>query len=201
MSSPKLVYGLVIGGLLAVTAGFIVASEVRADDRPDADDLPLTAAVNDETRSSAAAFAGEFRFVGGQKQREGIDAAIERAVEAVSPVVRKIGRQRLQATNPAFQAIRIDVSGDNIEVRMDGDGHRASLDGTPVRAKSKEGDAIKVSYTLQNGKLRHFIDGKKGDRINVLRLSEDGQRLTLSTKITSSHLPVPVEYKLSYKRK
>jgi hypothetical protein len=45
----------------------------------------------------------------------------------------------------------------------------------------------------------HF-DADDGQRINTLVLSPDGLSLKLKVRLTSSHLPKPIEYTLAYRR-
>jgi hypothetical protein len=195
MASFKTLCVVSLGSVLAVSTGFVVASDVRAGE-----ELVEAGEVDEDTLAQASAFAGEYTFVGGQKQRDELDAAIETAMDAVSPVVRGIGRKRLQETNPIPKQLSIAVDGDAADIRFDGEGHSASLDGTPIRAVSPYGDKIKVSHRMRGSKLIEFIDGDKGDRHNTFKLGSDG-KLTVDVQITSSHLPVPVEYRLTFKRK
>lgn len=182
----------------------VIASEVRAtslDPSSWSGDVPLAAMVDQETLAKASAFDGDYVFVGGQKERDGIDAAIEASVEALSPMLRNLGRERLRETNPVPKSISIDVEGDTAKIEFAQDGHAARLDGTPVKTKSAQGDRVKVSHRIRGGRLVQFIDGSGGDRRNSFKLSNDGKRLTLNVEITSGHLPVPVEYRLTFKRK
>ena len=97
--------------------------------------------------------------------------------------------------------VSIAVSGENATIKFDGHGHQAKLDGTPVKGTSPQGDKVKVSHKLKGQRLLQFIDGDGGDRHTYFKLNEDGTRLTVKIKITSNRLPVPVEYRLSFKRK
>lgn len=198
MSSRKIVCAVSLGSFLALIVGVAVASEVRAG-ALDPTDVPL-AAVTPEIVEQAQAFDGEWSYVGGQKERDGIDAAIETSVEALSPMLRKLGRKRLHETNSAAKTVSIDIEGESASIHFDGDGHTAKLDGTPIKSNN-QGDKVKISHRMHGSKLDQFIDGVGGDRRNTFKLSQDGQRLTLKVEITSGHLPVPVEYRLTYKRK
>ena len=176
----------------------MIASEVRAGNLDDKVPIP---ALDSSTLEQAAAFAGEYTFAGGQKEQAKLDAAIETSLDAVNVVVRKLGRKRLRETNQIPKSLAIAVSGSDVEVSFDGRSHSAALDQAPIRTTSEFGDKIKLSHRMRGAHLYEFLDGAKGDRHNTFELSEDGKRLTLSVKITSSHLPVPVEYRLTYKRK
>jgi hypothetical protein len=182
---------LALGSVVGLFA--FVVSEVGAND--------ATEDVDADTLAQAQGFAGEYTFVGGQKERDGVAAAIETTVAAVSPMVRNLGRKRLQETNPIPGKISIAIDGDDVEILLDGDGHEASLGGAAIKAESAQGDKIKVSHRMRNGALVELIDGVGGDRSNTFKLNGDGTKLTMSVVISSSQLPVPVEYKLTFKRK
>lgn len=200
VSFPKMMCSVSLGTLMVLGAAFFVMTDVSASGLHDVD-LPLESSVPSDTLTQAERFAGEYRFVGGQREADGIDAAIEASADALSPMLRGLGRKKLKATNPVPKGMRIAVKGDVLELTIDGKGFKAGLDGKPDSQKSSEGDAVKVSFKFRDGKLVQFIDGAKGDRHNYIRLSEDGNRLTMKVKVSSSHLPVPVEYKLTFKRK
>jgi hypothetical protein len=197
MASLKTVCVVSLGSFLALATGFVIASEVRAGDIQD--EVPDEGAVDADALAKASTFAGEYTWVGGQKERDGLDAAIEAAMDAVSPMVRNIGRKRLQESNPIPQRLSIAVDGDTVDIRFDGTGHSASLDGTPIKTVS-QGDKVKISHRMRGSKLTEFIDGSQGDRRNTFKLGSDG-KLTVDVEITSGHLPVPVEYRLTFKRK
>lgn len=199
MSSTKTVCAVSLGSLLVLLTGFFVVTEVRAGGIGDG--LPLPVAVDQDMVAQATVFEGDYVFVGGQKQRDGLDAAIETTLDAVSPLVRGIGRKRLHETNPIPKQVQVAVNGEDVEITYDGFGHAAGLDGKPIKAHAPTGEDIKVSHRVASGKLTQWLDGAKGDRKNTLKLSSDGQRLTVDVEITSGHLPVPLEYRLTYKRK
>lgn len=166
----------------------------------DADDVPIAATVDADTLERAQAFAGEYVFVGGQKERDGIDAAIEASMAAVNPVVRSLGRKRLEETNEIPKRVTIEVEGERVRILFDGEGHTASLDGSTIKAESAQGDKVKISHRMRGSSLTEFIDGVGGDRHNRFKLNAEGTRLTLDVEIASPQLPVSVEYRLTFKR-
>lgn len=180
--------------LLILLVGGVVASEVRAG-------TTAVETLDEDTLARAQTFEGEYVFVGGQKERDGVDAAIELAVEAVSPMVRNLGRTRLHEANVIPQRMTVAVDGDRVQILLDGSGHEASLDGTAIRTESEQGDKVKVSHRMRGALLLQMIDGVGGDRSNGLKLNADGTRLTMDVEITSGQLPVAVAYRLTFKRK
>ncbi len=188
ISLSILALGLVVG-LLALVVTDVGAQTAATED------------VDEQTLAQAQTFAGEYVFVGGQKERDALAAAIETSMEAVSPMVRNLGRKRLQESNPIPQKVLISLSGDSIQIALDSESHKASLGGAAVKSESAQGDKIKVSHRMRGSSLVQLIDGNGGDRTNSFKLNSDGTRLTMSVVISSSQLPVPVEYKLTFKRK
>jgi hypothetical protein len=181
--------------LLAVGSAFALlgSSNVEAE--------TTVAEVDEETLARAQAFDGEYVFAGGQKERDGVDAAVEASVAGLNPMVRNMGRTRLQEANGVPQRVVIDVNGDRVDVSFDGASHETSLDGVAIKTESREGEKVKVSHRMRGAQLFELIDGVGGDRSNEFKLSSDGTRLTMAVEISSSQLPVPVVYKLTYKRK
>lgn len=183
---------LALGSVVGLFA--FVVSEVGAQTNAIED-------VDADTLAQAQSFSGEYVFVGGQKERDALAAAIETTVAAVSPMVRNLGRKRLQETNTIPQKVEISLDGDAVQILLDGDGHEATLGGAAIKAESPQGDKVKVTHRMRSGQLVELIDGVGGDRSNTFKLNADGTRLTMSVVISSSQLPVPVEYKLTFKRK
>jgi hypothetical protein len=194
VTSRKILCLVSLTSFVALGVGLIACQEVQADDAP-------AGALDAETLEQAGAFVGEFRFVGGQKERDGIDAAIELSLDSVNPVVRGLGRSRLQESNEVPDAIEIELDGEVLTIHQAGEAHAVRVDGSKAKTKSKHGDKIHVSHSISGGKLTQRIVGDGGERSNRYKLSGDGKRLTLSVEITSGHLPVPVSYSLSYERK
>lgn len=196
MSSRKILWVVSLTSFLGLGIGLVVASEVRAGE-----DQGEATVVDAATLEQVGAFVGEYRFVGGQKERDGIDAAIERAVAEVNPVVRGLGRSRLQESNEVPASIEITLDGEVLTIHQAGEAHAAPVDGKKVKTKSKHGDKVHIIHKLGGSKLSQQIIGDGGERTNRYKLSSDGKRLSLSVEITSGHLPVPVEYSLSFERR
>ena len=206
VATKKIVFAISLASTAALIAGLFITSEVRASALESDQDIPIEFAdvlegtLDEGTLDRARAFDGEWSFVGGQKERDGIDAAIATSMDAINPMLRNIGTRRLKESNPVPSRLSISVSGENATVKFDGDGLTAKLDGTPTKATTASGDKVKVSYRLKDDKLLEFIDGAGGDRHNRFTLNADGSRLTVKVKITSSRLPVSVDYRLTFKR-
>ena len=65
---------------------------------------------------------------------------------------------------------------------------------------TKAGDESKLTQRFLDGVLVQDFHGEGGSRRVVWRLAPDGETLSVQFTITSSHLPHPVDYSLSYRR-
>lgn len=195
VSTRKLLCVVSLTSFMGLAAALIVASDVRAGD----EDTPSS--VDSATREKVGGFVGEYRFVGGQKERAGVDAAIERSLAELNAVMAGLGRPRLQESNEVPDAIEMVLEGDMLTIHQAGEAHASTIDGAKTKTKSKKGDKVKVSHKLSGSKLVQRIEGDGGERVNRYTLSSDGKRLTLQVEISSGHLPVPVEYSLTYERR
>lgn len=228
VGTKKVVFALSLASAVALGIGLLVTTEVRAgaldsaDQSVDFDEtieseeaeesLPsglsqadrvveATKAVDASVLEQARAFEGQWTFVGGQKQRDGVEDAIQASADALGRLIRGIGAKRLRESNPIPNRITIKLQGESIEIAYDGNSNKAKLDGTTIKSVSPQGDKSKISHTIRGAKLVQFIDGEGGDKTNKFKLSEDGSKLYLDVKITSSRLPVPCAYRLTFKRK
>lgn len=120
-------------------------------------------------------FEGEYVFAGGQKQRDGVAAAIETSAASLNGLIRNIGRKRLTEANLVPKQLSISLEGDKLSRELDGQGHVATLDGKPIKTQSREGEKVKVSHRVRGDKLVELIDGTSGDRRYELKLSSISQ--------------------------
>ncbi len=140
-----------------------------------------------------------FKFVGGKKQIEAVDEAIEAAVREMSRVIQGLARDRLRRSNKVPPLVYFKFEGKNVSVIHAG-GRKATapMDGTKIKWKSEFGDRIKISHKFSGDKLVQKLEGE-GTRTNTYRLSEDGKKLTWKTHITAKRLPKDIDYRLSFR--
>jgi hypothetical protein len=147
-------------------------------------------------------FAGNYRYSGGNTQREALAQAIEDAVLQLAMPIRGIGRKRLTNTNPIDDTLEIVVTGDKVQTIFEtGFDAECVIDGGTVHWTSKKGDKYKVRVRKKDSKIVQVIEGEDGVKTTVFVLSSDKQSLTVHHKITADRLEEPMTYKLSYKRK
>ncbi len=179
-----------------------------AEPVPVADPTPAPAPAAEPAKPAApppitiADFHGNYRFVGGSSQREGLEAAIEEAASQLPGAIRGIGRRRLSKTNRVDNTLDIVVAGDKVTTIFEsGFDAGCVVDGATVHWTSSKGDKYKVRVRAKGSKLVQIIVGEDGVKTTVFVLSADRQKLTVHHKITADRLPEPMTYRLSYARK
>jgi hypothetical protein len=181
---PRLRTLSLLGALAAgVTAGGMVPAAVAA------------------TGEEASPHAGDWAFVGGDAERQRIDAAIDEATAEMLPGIRTIARNRLKESNFATDRIEITIAG--AFIKIDQVGFRAitaPASGVAIPWRTPQGDKAKVSHKLVDGVLVQRMLGSDGGRENRFSVSGDGTKVTVRTRIWSERLPADVVYQLSYRR-
>lgn len=154
--------------------------------------------------SAPAAFATETGLVGSWAidagKSDDVEKAIEKAVEKVNFVIRGFAHGRLKSTNPPYKSVVIAKKGDKTSVQTD---DRAPLEapssGAPIKWTREDGQKYDVTMVWKGDtRLEQTFANDEGKRVNVYSLSGAGMHLDVT--VTSPKLPVPLTYKLVYKR-
>ena len=146
-----------------------------------------------------AKLAGTYAYAGGDAEKKALSAAIEACVSKMSALARGIARGRLEKGNAPTAEVKISVAGKDITIARTGKpALTAPSDGSKVMRDTVSGPA-EISYAVEGSKIVQTQAGKSSTSTNTFSL--EGTTLTISTKIVSPKLPVPVEYKMTYKRK
>lgn len=142
-----------------------------------------------------------FAYAGGPRERAGLDTAIDRAIADLFFVIRPIARGRLHDLNPVYSTISVHFANGQIEVLMAGRPiFRSPESGTRVQWTAPDNDHYQLSQRFENGRIVQEIAGPTGVRRNELIITPDGHVLSLRVRITSSQLPAPLAYSLTYRR-
>ncbi|NVB39103.1 hypothetical protein G6O69_14765 [Pseudenhygromyxa sp. WMMC2535] len=173
-----------------------VASAAPAATKPAAEPEPAKPAP-----ITLADFDGSYKYVGGSKQREGLEKAIEEAVLQLNAAIRGIGRRRLTKTNPIPTGLDISVNGTKLKTAFSSGFDPECNVGSSAVTWSNGKDSYKVKVVQKGSKLVQVIVGEDGVKTTVYVLSADRQRLTVHHKISSDRLQTPMTYRLSYARK
>lgn len=143
---------------------------------------------------------GEYRYVGGEAQRQEMNASIEAVTGTMSRLVRGIASRRLKASNEIPKKVSVRQDGDMVIVSIDENVYRAALGGPPVRVENSEGGTSRMQLHLRQGRLYQSFRADEGQRINVFAPYADGDRINLWVTVRSDRLPAPVKYHLTYAR-
>lgn len=145
---------------------------------------------------------GEFRFVGGQRQRDHVAAAVERTVQSLPGLFHDIARKRLSAANEIPGSVRISMDGDELVVVYgDHEPQRAPLDGSTRKWRNPQGETIDLKHELRGNKLVQTTWGSGGRRVMVWSVDDERGILRVHSTMSSPRLPEPVRYRLSFKQR
>ncbi|HUM09998.1 MAG TPA: hypothetical protein VLT82_03510 [Myxococcaceae bacterium] len=147
-------------------------------------------------------YAGEYLFVGGAAERALVPAAVERSVDGMFFIARGIAYDRLLRTCEICSSYTLGFGGGNISVSGPCQLTDVSPDdGREVHHRTKLGDASELSQRFVQETLVQTFRAEDGARKVVWRMLPDGETLRVQMLITSKHLPHPVDYTLTYRRK
>lgn len=147
-------------------------------------------------------FAGSYVFVGGQKQRDALEAAIAKATDDMSFITRPIARSRLRDKTQIRANMGFAFGGGNITwTASDVPPAISPEDGSFGQYKSGS-DTLKLSQKVNAaGQLIQSFVASDGSRKSTYTLSADGKTLLVSLTVNSTKLPAPVQYSLTYQKK
>ena len=181
--------------LLVFVAALGAAAPAYADEpaAPKADASPTAARDR---------FAGTFGFVGGDKQREALNAAIEKATDSMFFATRGIARSRLRDKTQIRAVVGFSFGGGNITSTASDITPAVSPESGAFGQYKSGSDTLKLSQKITGeGHLLQSFIAEDGSRTSTFVLSPDGKTLTVHIVLKSSKLPEPVQYTLTYQRK
>lgn len=127
-----------------------------------------------------------------------VDAAIEAAVAEMSFFLRDFGRSRLRDKNPVHTRLQIEMTGSHVVVTFDQDRYEGTEGSwVPVTAR---GEPARLLVQRTGRRLYLTFRGDDGEKRMVHTISEDGRYLWLDVTVTSPRLPVPLTYRLNFRR-
>ncbi|HMK72439.1 MAG TPA: hypothetical protein VK454_03820 [Myxococcaceae bacterium] len=147
-------------------------------------------------------YGGEYRFVGGAPERASVPAAVERSVDGMFFISRGIAYDRLLRNCDICSSYVLTFTPSQVTV-----GGPCQLpdispaDGGEVEHRTKLDETSQLSQRFVDGALVQEFRGEGGSRRVVWRLDPDGETLHVQMVISSHHLPRPVDYTLTYRRK
>lgn len=132
-------------------------------------------------------------------QSDDINRAISAATADLNFIKRPIARRRLRAANPAPRTLSIKSVGDSVEVMINGTLGLRVKPGRTRDWRGFNGEALKVTSSLEHGVLTNTFVADDGEKRNTYRLRPDGM-LELNVHLSSPRLKHPVEYTQIFRR-
>lgn len=148
-------------------------------------------------------YVGTYRYVGGDKEIEALDQAIDDVVSQMNFFIRGIARRRLRKPNMPSKKVTIAI--ENGEIVIDRPGQpevSAPADGKPITWRHPDdGEVFEVRHGIdEKGVLYQRFKSDRSVSRNEFVLGEDGKTLTIHTEITADRLPAPLRFDMTYRR-
>ena len=154
-----------------------------------------------EPAPAVEAWAGRYRYAGGEPEVRGLDAAIEAVVRRMSFFIRGIARRRLREPNLPSEELEIRVGGGVVTILRPGRPTvSAPASGAVAEWRSPSGDSFRVSHRVVGGELIQRFEGSASWSENRFALQEGGARLVVDTTIEAKRLPAPLRFRTTYHR-
>lgn len=179
-------------GWLPLIVVLAALQTTHATESPGAPDL-------DELRRR---YTGEYLFAGGAAERSGVPTAVERSVAGMFFIARGIAYDRLLKSSEICASYRFDLGGEKISIAGSCRTPDVSpADGREVDHRTRQGEESKLSQRFVGETLVQEFRGDEGARRVVWTLLPDGSTVRAQVEISSKHLPRPVDYTLTYRRR
>lgn len=148
------------------------------------------------------AMSGNYGFVGGDRERNEVIAAIGRATDGMNFITGPIARGRLRDRNPVYGSIGLRFTPGFIEVLFDGRSFRSPDSGAQAPGRSVTNEPVQVSQRFDgNGHIVQVITSESGSKRSEFALGSDGATLSMSVTVTSGSLPRQLRYTLTFHRR
>jgi len=146
-------------------------------------------------------FVGNFNYAGGDKEKKGIDVAIDKALEGLFFVEKPFAISALHDKTAVKNAVGFHFANGKVtSTASDAPPATSPDDGTYAPYKV-DGETLRISQSVnQAGHLIQIFASNQGSRTNDYTLLADGKTLIMTVTITSGRLPRAVHYALTYKR-
>lgn len=151
-------------------------------------------------RAAAPEVVGSWVYDPGQS--DDVETAIKGAVDKVNFIIRGFAHGRLKNTNQPYRTLAIAIQGGEVQIKKDARPViKAPADGTAIKWRREDDQVYDLSVRVHSKIfLEESIANDEGKRVNSYKVRADGNTLDLFVKVTSAKLPVPLEYRLGYRR-
>ncbi|MGE0787421.1 MAG: hypothetical protein AB7S26_17240 [Sandaracinaceae bacterium] len=133
--------------------------------------------------------------------RRTVDAAIERAVNAMNMLLRGMARPMIRDNTPINQYIELRFrSVDEIFCRFDTGARYTTPLGATRNGRSLDGETLRVTQRYREGALEQVFQADQGTRWNMYVVEADGT-LRLDATTQGDMMPEPLRFSLTYRRR
>lgn len=154
-----------------------------------------------EPEAALQSFTGRWHWVGGERELQELDAAIEACVKKMNIFIRGIARRRIRKPNQPSPELVVAVEGPNLAVSRPGrPALTAPANGAPIKWRDPGGDWFLVSHGFDHGVMFQRFEGTSSLSLNRYILDPVSNRMVVHTHITSKWLPVPIDFDTTYER-
>jgi hypothetical protein len=158
--------------------------------------VPLAAA-----RAQAPNLAGDY-LLDDPTAIPDIKKAVNKVADQMGFFAASIARDRLMEANKPAGMIVISMTGNEVTTQFDQDQPiRTPADGSTIDWTRDNGEKVKVTTSWEGATLKRAVAGKDATRTTSFSLDASGNLLALQIQITSEHLPQPLVYQLTYRRR
>lgn len=130
-----------------------------------------------------------------------IDRSIARVVDRMSFFIRGIAQSRIDESVNPERVVRIEPHQERVRVALDDWGPvELSLDGRQRRARSADGQPLRVRAALQGEHLTLVQAANEGARVSYFSGARGGDTMRMTVRVQSPRLPEDIVYRLDYRR-
>ncbi len=131
---------------------------------------------------------------------------VRRAIDTVTGrmnfFIRPIARSRLRSANEMHDRLTVTITSSEISTQVDQMAPITSpAGGAEVTWRRENGDQFQLHAVLAGQRLVQTFVGRDGSRReNVFTPGEDGRSLNIAVTVSHARLPMPLRYRLVYRR-
>lgn len=149
---------------------------------------------------SIESFEGNYRYIGGEEEKEKIRVAIDKVIEDLNFIMRPIARSRLASKNIPPTSIHIRRVGTGVAIKTPFRDWTTDLKGTVAGVTIPDGRPGKLSSQMQGPILIEILLVEENRRRHEFRLVKGGMQLKFKISLQTSKFPKPIVYELTYER-
>ncbi len=144
-------------------------------------------------------FLGSYSYVGGKKEEEARDKAIEESISNMG-LFKSMARNTLLLANQIPQSLSFatEKKGGILVVKADKEAFKAPTNGDPVDVIVVTGDEMSMHYDIVEAHIDQIFEGDDKGRTN--RFKHKDEKLVMHVTVHATQLAKNLVYKLTYEK-